>query len=287
MATIPPVPLIPQTPPIPPKSEARRRVIRRPSRQQGVVVKNTRSSPGAYEQTATRATSEALIQLKASLDQLRSSSAPTELISHDERLSEPDLPERFQTYSTRSSGVSSACADTTITIEPSRDLQAMQSVGSDTGTSSQNSIWRHSNRYLSQSQSSLAPEVYLPTGCPLWLAEDLKSGHRPLPSAPSPHKLRKLEVKNWNQENNSIDPPTTDPDIYGPSPQDISDLIERRRTWDDEQDRKLLNPLKRIVSLSKEITGELRRKLSIGPTRKSFVPRLEREDGPVRTKSEK
>jgi hypothetical protein len=289
IATVPPVPTLPQVPPIPPKSEARKRVIIRPSQEQGVVVKRTRPNPRTYEDTDTRAFSEASIQLESSLDQLRISSAPAELIGHDERLPEPISPEGAQIYSTWGPGVSSSCADTTITIDPSKDLQAMQTVGSDAGSFSHSSTWHHSTRYLRQSQTSLLLEVYLPTGCPPWLVGDLTSLRRP-PSPSGPHKL---EVKNWNHESDSPGPDTTatDPDIYGPSSQDIHDLITRRTTWNDEQeqDRKPLTPLQRIVSLSKEISGELKRKLSIRSVRQSFEARLEREDldGPMRCKSEK
>jgi hypothetical protein len=248
-------------------------------------VKKPRTNPRTSQQTNTQATPQALVHLTTSLNQLRASSAPAEHISNDETLPVPSFPERDQTISTRSSCQSSVCADTTITIEPSRDLQAMQSVGTDIGSSSHNSAWRHSNRYLSRSQTSLIPEVYLPTGCPPWLAEDLRHTYcTPQSSVPSPRKVRTLEVKNWNQKSDWIEP--TAP-VYGPSPQDMDDLIERRRTWDEVQERKPRNPLKRIVSLSKELTGELKRKLSIGPTKKGFEPRLEQKDAPTRTKSEK
>jgi hypothetical protein len=130
----------------------------------------------------------------------------------------------------------------------------MQSVGLDTNPSYANTTWRHSHRYISPSQISLAPSVYLPTGIPPWLADSLR------------HSTR------------------TPPTRYGPSPQDMSDLIERQRTWDLERERKVRNPIKRIVSFSKEITGGLKRRLS---AKKGFEARIEKREEVVRTKSEK
>jgi hypothetical protein len=64
----------------------------------------------------------------------------------------------------------------------------------------------------------------------------------------------------------------------------MSDLIERQRTWDLERERKVRNPIKRIVSFSKEITGGLKRRLS---AKKGFEARIEKREEVVRTKSEK
>jgi hypothetical protein len=39
----------------------------------------------------------------------------------------------------------------------------------------------------------------------------------------------------------------------------MDDFIERQRTWDMEEGRKVRNSIKRIVSFGKEITGGLKR----------------------------
>jgi hypothetical protein len=53
----------------------------------------------------------------------------------------------------------------------------------------------------------------------------------------------------------------------------MDDSIERQRTWDVEEGRKVGNLIKRIVSFGKEITGGLKRRLSM---KRGFEARVER-----------
>jgi hypothetical protein len=53
----------------------------------------------------------------------------------------------------------------------------------------------------------------------------------------------------------------------------MDDFIERQRTWDMEEGRKVRNSIKRIVSFGKEITGGLKRRLSM---KRGFEARVER-----------
>jgi hypothetical protein len=237
-------------PPIPPKNPARNIVVRQTSLQKVVFMKRNRLNARTPQQPDAQSTSQAPLPQT----QPEASSAPKDLTSDNEQPSSLTCPEPAHSSSTRTSYDSStSAAEATITIHPSPSLHAMQSVGLDTNPSYANTTWRHSYRYISPSQISLAPSVYLPTGIPPWLADSLR------------HSTR------------------TPPTRYGPSPQDMIDLIERQRTWDLERERKVRNPIKRIVSFSKEITGGLKRRLS---AKKGFEPRIEKRGEVVRTKSE-
>ena len=145
----------------------------------------------------------------------------------------------------------------------------MQSVGSDTSPTASNSTWRTSDRYLNHSQLSIAgPEVYKPTGSPAWLVEELNL--RP--------PVRKPSLQVTNGASTDWDEP-----IYGPSAEDLADLIERERQWDEEQQRpKPWRRLQRFASLKKELAGGIKRTISLGK-KKGFEPRVQ----PVRTQSEK
>ncbi|KAH4929130.1 hypothetical protein HBI24_191890 [Parastagonospora nodorum] len=146
----------------------------------------------------------------------------------------------------------------------------MQSVGSDTSPTGSNCTWRSSDRYLNHSQLSIVdPEVYKPTGSPAWLVEELNTRLPPM-------RKPSLQVTNWNETD-------WEEPIYGPSAEDLADLIEREREWDKEQQRpKPWRPLRRFASLKKELAGGIKQTISLGK-KKGFEPRLQ----PVRTLSEK
>jgi hypothetical protein len=137
----------------------------------------------------------------------------------------------------------------------------MQSVGSDTSPTGSNCTWRSSDRYLNHSQLSIVgPEVYKPTGSPAWLVEELNA-------RPSPVCKPSLQVTNWNETD-------WEEPIYGPSAEDLADLIERERVWDEEQKRpKPWRPLQRFASLKKELAGGIKRTISLGK-KKGFEPRV-------------
>jgi hypothetical protein len=204
------------------------------------------------------------------------SSLPTKGVNDDKSFLGPAASGHERTVSSKSSYDSSVCATTTIHIKPSRGLQAMQSVGSDTGHVDITGARRRSNRYLTQSQLSLTiPEVYIPTGLPQYLVDELDTTKR---TSWTTHTSRSSafeafldhEIADTNQPESWTEPTTTP---YGPSDQDIQDLIERQEKWDEEQKRRPWRPLQRFASLGKEITGGLVRTLSKGPSKKAFEAR--------------
>ncbi|KAL5119153.1 hypothetical protein ACEQ8H_002860 [Pleosporales sp. CAS-2024a] len=142
-----------------------------------------------------------------------------------------------------------------ILINPSHSLRAMQSVGADTSPTTTNRTWRASTRYLNYSQLSVdSPEVYKPSGSPAWLVEELET----LPD-------RNLQVTNWSGGEEQS--------VYGPTREELADLIERRKTFDERPGkpkigrwRSLKQEFKRTMSLGKrsglrtdvEIVDEIR-----------------------------
>jgi hypothetical protein len=105
---------------------------------------------------------------------LRSREPTTE----DDNLLGPTTSGHSRTISPKSSYESSIRATSTIYIKPSRALQAMQSVGIDTGHEEFTGVWRHSDRYVTHSQTSLLPEVYKPSGLPPHLREELDTANQ-------------------------------------------------------------------------------------------------------------
>jgi hypothetical protein len=263
MKELPASPLNEAPPPITPKSDSRQIVVRRFSQKKVAFVKKNKPNRRTQPQTDGQSTSQPQTPLPAPPDQPSPSTAVNELISEYEHLSSPTFPEPPHTNSTRTSYSSSAHAtEATITIQPSPSLRAMQSIALDTSPAPTNTTWRHSTRYFSPSQTSLAPEVHIPSGCPPWLADSLRSGTR------SPAPLR-LIVTNL--------PPEDEDDedtVYGPSPQDMDDLIQRQRTWDGIEGGRVRSKIERMVSLGKEVAGGLRRRLSL---KRGFEARVERK----------
>jgi hypothetical protein len=208
-----------------------------------------------------------------------------EFVTGAGKVPEHDTPERAHAGSSPNSSTSSVRRATTIVIEPSHALQAMQSVGFDTTISSHNATWHSSDRYLNQSQTSiLVPEDSKPTGSPAWLAEEIATANR------SPKRrttLPNLQVTNWTPPSEWDIPSTpTRTQIYGPSTEDLEDLIDRRKKWDEEQSPKTWSPLHRLASIKKELAGGIKRTMSIGK-KKTFHPRVDDASHPLRTKSEK
>jgi hypothetical protein len=194
-----------------------------------------------------------------------------------------DTPEPAESSSDSSN--SSVHRPTTILIEPSHGLRAMQSVGLDTTISSDNATWHSSGRYLNRSHTSvLVPEVYEPTGSPAWLTEEIATANR------TPERRNTapgLKVINWTPPESWDILTTPNPNqTYGPSIDDLEDLIDRRKQWDEEQKPKAWSPLNRLASIKKELAGGIKRTMSIGK-KKTFVPRVDDEGHPLRTKSEK
>lgn len=153
----------------------------------------------------------------------------------------------------------------------------MQSVGSDVGNLSCNADWRRTSLYLRESQVSLfIPEVYKPADLPQSIFDRLDAVNHTTrlttfaPSAFDNEKSPNEVVRNGSQASDEQGPSIT---IYGPSNQDMQDLIERQTKWDEEQKRKTWHPLKRFASLSKEFTGGLVRSLSKGKAKKGFETR--------------
>jgi hypothetical protein len=154
----------------------------------------------------------------------------------------------------------------------------MQSVGSDVGHLSCNADWRRTSLYLRESQVSLfIPEVYKPTGLPQSIFDQLDAVNhtavldRFAPSTSDTETCPNQVVRNGSQVSDELESSIT---LYGPSNQDMQDLIERQTKWDEEQKRKTWHPLKRFASLSKEFTGGLVRSLSKGKAKKGFETRL-------------
>jgi hypothetical protein len=208
--------------------------------------------------------------------------------------SESGTYDQPSTILARDSDTSLNTAKTKILIEPSQDLQVMQSTRSDTHRSRDTTPLHISDRSPGHKRVSFhTTEVHTPTGCPQWLARDLNPINRanrlgaPKRSVSGPAKSWGTDVKRASQASDRIEPTTT---VYGPSDEDIDSLIERQKTWDEEQQKsqKRLSwrPLQRFASLSKE----LKRTLSMGRRKKSFEPRTSLNDQPIppiRSKSEK
>jgi hypothetical protein len=197
--------------------------------------------------------------------------------TEDDNLLGPTNSGHARTISPKSSYESSIRATSTIYIKPSRALQAMQSVGIDTGHEEFTGVWRHSDRYVTHSQTSLLPEVYKPSGLPPHLHEELDTANQT--SCASEVAPRSRFETFWEHESegseddDAIAEPWTEPAPFGPSNQDIEDLIERQNKYDEAQKRKALSPLKRFANISKEFTGGLVRTLSKGPGKRAFEPR--------------
>jgi hypothetical protein len=204
------------------------------------------------------------------------SSVQFETLGHaveDGDLLGPTTACRARTLSPKSSYESSTRASTTIYIRPSLALQAMQSVGIDTGHETFNGFWRRSDRYVTHSQTSLLPEVYKPSGLPQHLHDELNTATRTSWSRCA-SRTASLEAFWQDEFEDAVEPkPRTEPAPVGPSNQDIEDLIERQDKWGEEQRHKAWSPLQRFASISKEFTGGLVRTLSKGPGKKGFEAR--------------
>jgi hypothetical protein len=84
---------------------------------------------------------------------------------HAELPESPITPPRTKTMDSDSSRGSSIRA-TTLYIEPSPGLRAMQSVGEDVGIRSPYAMWNRSDRYLNSQLSLPSVDAYKPTGSP-------------------------------------------------------------------------------------------------------------------------
>jgi hypothetical protein len=280
----------PRLPSLSPKTaKGKRTTTPSPTRYRRTYASSTlpfsfKSKPHTYQPTGNVSSpSTSSGSTSASLPVPRTPSSLPDIVCDAGEVPEHDTPEQAQNRSSPNSSTSSVRRTTTIVIEPSHALRAMQSVGVDTTISSHNATWHSSYRYLNQSQASiLAPEICKPTGSPAWLLEELD----PANYAPETRAtLSDLQVRNWNPPSER-DGPTTPSPTYGPSAKDLEDLIERRKKLSEQQSPKIWSPLHRLSSIKKELAGGLKRTMSIGK-KKSFQPRVNEAGHPLRTKSEK
>jgi hypothetical protein len=209
---------------------------------------------------------------------------------------------------------------TTLYIEPSPGLRAMQSVGEDVGIRNPYAMWNRSDRYLN-SQLSLPPmDAYKPTGSPRSIFNGMEGidsfdfgfeSAASRPSTPYADTEHLLGVRNtdtpcyWSESRfraafttpsyyrpesttpSSYRPVSTTPS-YGPATEDMRDLIDREAAYSEEQRRKEKRerqPLRRLASLSKEIKGELKRSLSfeLRGSPRGFQARTTEDKGETRT----
>ena len=261
--------------------------------------------------------------------------APRYSDRHAELPESPITPPRTQTMDSDSSRDSSIRA-TTLYIEPSPGLRAMQSVGEDVGIRSPYAMWNRSDRYLNSQLSLPSTDAYKPMGSPRSVFNSMEGidcgfeSDDTGPSTPDADTEQLLSVRNTDtpcyrpvcspraaSTTPCYRPPSASPSdyrpasttpsyyrpgspipsiyratsatpSYGPATEDMRDLIDREAAYSEEQRRKGKRdwqPLRRLASLSKEITGEVKRSLSFerrGSPR-GFQARAMEDKGEVRT----